>query len=254
MARVPKRVSERLAREVRRFQRVLRTAADRDVNESDTVAIVRDILGRVFGFEKYTEITEEFAIRGTYCDLAIKVDGQVKYLIEVKAIGLGLKESHLRQAIAYGAQHGIQWVVLTNGIEWQVYRIRFKKPLSHDLVVSYDFLELSPRKREDQALLFILCKEALGRAVIEEFHQHARSVNRFVIGAILETDPALDLVRREIRRLSPGVKVERDEIKAVVLSDVLKRDVIEGELADEARARVKKAARRSLRKRKAKAD
>jgi len=30
----------------------------------------------LFGYDKYEEVTGEFAIRGTWCDLAIKIDGQ----------------------------------------------------------------------------------------------------------------------------------------------------------------------------------
>ena len=111
MVRVPKKVGERLIKEVRHFQRILRQARDRDVNESDTVTIIADMLERIFGFDKYTEVTSELAIRGTFCDLAVKIDDAVQYLIEVKAIGLQLKDTHLRQAVNYGANHGVPWVV-----------------------------------------------------------------------------------------------------------------------------------------------
>ena len=150
MVRIPKKVSDRLIKEINKFQKVLKTAKDRDVNESDTVTIITDMLAGVFGFDKYTELTSEQAIRGTYCDLAIKLDGNIKYLIEVKAIGIALKDNHLRQAIGYGATHGIQWVVLTNGINWQIYKIKFEKPVDYDLVCSFDFTELNSRKQEDQ--------------------------------------------------------------------------------------------------------
>ncbi len=57
-------------------------AKDRDVNESDTVSIVTDMLAEVFDYDKYLELTSEFAVKG---------------------IGLDLKENHLRQAVDYGA-------------------------------------------------------------------------------------------------------------------------------------------------------
>jgi|SaaInl7_200m_RNA_FD_contig_21_2330766_length_933_multi_6_in_0_out_0_1 hypothetical protein len=249
MATIPKRVTERLAKETRRFQKVLQAAKDRDINESDTVVIVTDLLSEVFGFDKYADITSEYAIRGTYCDLAIKVDDKVKYLIEVKAIGLGLKESHLRQAVGYGAQHGIQWVVLTNGVEWELYRIKFERPVDHDLICTFNFLELSARKKEDQGILFLLCKEGLAKAVIEEFHEHIKSVNKFMIGAILQSEVGINMLRRELRRVSPKIRVELDEIKAIVQGEVLKRDVVEGVPAEDAKAQVKKAAGRTLVKR-----
>ena len=252
MATIPKSVTDRLAKETRRFQRILKTAKDRDINESDTVVIITDMLSTVFGFDKYAEITSEYAIRGTFCDLAVKVDGNVKYLIEVKAIGLDLKETHLRQAVGYGVQHGIQWVVLTNGIVWELYRIKFERPVDYDLLCTFNILEMNARKKEDQDILFLLCKEGLSKDVIEEYHEHIKSVNKYVIGAILQADVGLKLLRRELRRVSPGISVDTDEIQAIILSDVLKREVVEGKLADEARVQVKKAAGRTLVKRKPK--
>ena len=50
MVSVPKRVSDRLAKQVPSFQRVLKNAKDRDVNEADTMTIVTDMLSQVFGF------------------------------------------------------------------------------------------------------------------------------------------------------------------------------------------------------------
>ena len=252
MSRIPKRVSDRLSKETRKFQRVLKTAKDRDINEADTVVIITDMLSSVFGYDKYTDITSEYAIRGTFCDLAVKVEGNVKYLIEVKAIGLDLRETHLRQAVGYGAQHGIQWVVLTNGVNWEIYRIKFEKPLGHDLLTEFNILDLSPRKKEDQEILYVLCKEGLSKAVIEDYYEHVRSVNKFVIGAILQSDSILNVVRRELKRVAPGIKVDTDEIESIMVSDVLKRDVLEGKSADDARGRVKRASSRALKKRKPK--
>lgn len=247
MANVPKKVAQRLSKEVRRFQRVLKDAQTRDVNESDTVTIITDMLARVFGFDKYTEITSEQAIRGTYCDLAVKVDDAVQYLVEVKAIGLQLKDAHLRQAINYGANHGIPWVVLTNGVLWEIFRVKFERPISHELVCTFDFLELNPRSDDDHQQLFLLCREGLSKDAIEEYHEHVRNVNRFVIGALIQTEPVLAVIRRELRRLSPGTKVTVEEIQSL-LPDVLKRDVVEGSDAEAAKKRAEKAAGKKLRK------
>lgn len=248
MTRIPKRVSQRLAKETRSFQKVLERAVKRDINESDTVTIVTDMLSRLFGYDKYSEITSEYAVRSTYCDLAVEVDGSVRFLIEVKAVGLQLKDTHLRQAISYGAQHGIQWVVLTNGNTWEIHKIKFERPVGSELLCSFDFLELSPRKEEDQGMLFLLCKEGLSKDVIEEYHEHVLGVNKFVIGAVLQTEDLIKLIRRELRRVSPGISVDLSEVEEILVSEVLKRDILEGEDAEDAMARVKRAANRKLRK------
>ena len=124
---LPTKINERISKRIKVFQDILQKAKDADRNESDTVSIVMDILADIFGYDKYSEITSELAIRGTYCDLAIKIDGKFQYLIECKSIGTELKETHLRQALDYGAKAGIPWVVLTNGISWQVHKIRFEQ-------------------------------------------------------------------------------------------------------------------------------
>jgi len=248
MATVPKKALDRYMRTVSKFQRVLKIAQDRDVNEADTVSIIQDMLAEVFGFEKYLEITSEFAIRGTYCDLAIKLDGKIQFLIEVKAIGLTLKDSHLRQVVEYGANEGVQWVVLTNGIIWELYRIRFEKPIDHDLVSSFNFLELNPRKAEDQEKLFLLSKKGVSKAVREDYYERVQCVNRFVIGAIVLSEPIVSAIRRDLRKLSSGIKVEATEIDKMLRSEVLKRDVIEGDEADKAASRVRRLSRRQAKR------
>ena len=245
--KVPKRVADRLASGVRRFQKVLAQARARDVNESDTVTIVTDILAEIFGFDKYEEITSEQAIRGTFCDLAVKVDGSIRYLIEVKAVGLKLKEDHLRQAINYGANHGIPWVVLTNGAEWFVHKIRFERPVSSELVCAFDLLTTNPRRDEDKEKLFLLCRDGIKKAAIEEFHERGQLVNRFVVSAVLQSDDVLKVVRREIKRAAPGVDVTLEGVRST-LPDVLKREVFDGDEVVAAKRRIARAANRRLRK------
>lgn len=251
---MPKRAADRVSGAIGKFQQVLKVAKDRDVNESDTVSIVTDMLAEVFGYDKYVEITSEFAIRGTFCDLAVKVDGKVEFLIEAKAIGTDLKEGHLRQAIDYGANNGVQWVILTNGVDWRVHKIRFEKPIGYDMVCSFNFLDLDRRNQEHQEKLFIICKEGLGKDAREEFHEKIRAVNRFVLGALVLGDEVVGVIRRELRKLSDGVLVAPEEIAQVLREEVLKRDAIEGEEAAKAQARVRRLQNKPKRPRGDKAE
>ena len=168
MARLPKRTSARIAGGLKRFQPILASARSRDVNESDTVVIVTDLLQDVFGYDKYSEITSEHMIRSTFCDLAVKLNGELALLVEVKAIGLDLKEQFIKQAVDYAANQGTDWVVLTNGINWQVFRVSFTKPIQHELVVDLDLLNLNPRSSTDIELLGLLAKEGWQKARLGE--------------------------------------------------------------------------------------
>jgi hypothetical protein len=147
MAAIPKKVSERLVSGIKRYQPILAAAKARDVGEADTVTIIKDMLADVFGYDKYSDVTSEHSIRGTYCDLAIKIDNQLQTLIEVKAIDIDLKDQHVKQAIDYAANQGVDWVLLTNGIVWRVYHLIFAKPIDQELVLEIDFCKLNAPKR-----------------------------------------------------------------------------------------------------------
>jgi len=170
MAGIPNRIEARLTVGLKRFQPIIEQAKARDVNEADTVTIVKDLLGDLFGYDKYTEVTSEHAVRGTYCDLAIKLEGHLSFLIEVKAIGLELKDQHVKQAVDYAAHQGVEWALLTNGATWRVYKVVFAQPLQFDLVVEINLLDLSPRNSDHLELLWLLAKEGWQKARIGEFH------------------------------------------------------------------------------------
>ena len=252
MPTVPKKVYERLVAGIKQFQPILASAKSRDVNEADTVTIIKDMLADVFGYDKYSEVTSEFAIRGNYCDLATKLNGAIATLIEVKAIGLDLKDQHVKQAVDYAANQGVEWVLLTNGMIWRVYRIQFTKPIEQELIIDVDFSSLNHKLEHDIELLYLWCKEGWVRSVLGDYHSHKQALSRFILGAVVLTDPILDVIRRELRRLSPNARIDTEEIKAVLVSDVLKREIFEGEKADEAKKKISRAASNALRAKAAK--
>jgi len=250
MATVPKRVEDRLIAGLRKFQPILALARSRDVNESDTVVILNDVLAEVFGYAKYLEVTSEFAIRGTYCDLAIKLDGKLAVLIEAKAIGHELKDQHVKQAIDYAANQGVDWVVLTNAAHWRIYRVVFGKPIDQELVCEFDFLALDPRDGAHLQLLFLLTKEGWAKSAVVEFSEQRQALSRFFIGATILSDPVLGVIRRELKRVSPDVRIEADQIRDVLLQEVIKRDVLENEKFAAAEKTLARAAGKALRVRK----
>jgi hypothetical protein len=247
MLSVPSKVSSRVAAGLKKFQGVLEEARKRDVNESDTVTIVTDILGEVLGYDKYSEITSEHAIRSTFCDIAIKLDGRLAVLIEVKAIGLELKDNHIRQAVDYAANQGCEWVALTNGISWQVYQVSFGKPIDAELVLDLNLLTLSPRKADDIELLALLSREAWKKSSLDDYAVQRQALSRFTVAAVVLSEPCLQVVRRELKRISRDIRIEPEDIAKVLQQEIIKRDVIEGEKALAARKLVSKAAKRALR-------
>ena len=247
MVNVNTKIKERITKGVKKFQPILLKAHSADVNESDTVTIITDMLCEIFGYDKYENITSEFAIKKTYCDIAIKLKDKVKFLIECKAIGLDLKEDYIRQATNYAANSGIAWVVLTNGITWQVYHITFGNMVEKELVYEFNVCDLSVKKQGDIELLYYLCIEAFApnsKATLDDLRAQKQILNRFVIGRIILTDAGIDGIRKCVRKLYPDLKVTNEEIYSIVHNEIFKREIIESESADEAKKAIAKQERK----------
>lgn len=248
MAKLTQRVADRITAGLKKFQPILDAAKARDINESDTVVIVTDVLQYVLGYDKYTEITSEFQIRSTYCDLAIKLDGRLALLIEVKAIGLSLKDNHVKQAVDYAANQGCEWVLLTNGVQWQAYKINFGKPVAHELVFELNLCTLNPKRSSDLEQVWLLSKEGLQKSGLSDYRAMREALSRYSLAALIMSESVTDVLRRELRRITPDARIEEDAIREVLAQEVLKREVLEGERADSARRLVARAANRKLRK------
>ena len=240
MSNIPKKIQARIVDSLKKFQPVLLSAKTRDVNESDTVIIVTDMLSHIFGFDKYSEITSEFSIRGTYVDLATKIENKVQYLIEVKAIGLDLKDHFVKQAVDYAANQGIDWVVLTNGIAWKIFKVGFGKPITQEVVCEFEFLNLNHKNPEDLDMLYLLSKEGWLKNHIETYHAQKQVLSKFFIATILLSEGIISTVKRELRKLSPDIRVSDEQILNVIQQEVLKREVIEGEKVEEAKKVISK--------------
>lgn len=248
---VPKRVCDRLASGMKQLGPVIEQQKARDVSEADTVTLVKDLLAEVFGFDKYAELTSEHSIRGTYCDLAVKIDEKLAQLVEVKAIGISLEDRHVKQAIDYAANQGVEWVVLTNGIIWRLYHVLFTKPIDKQLIGEIDLTTIDCKDEAHQELLFLFTKEGFKKGAQAEMRDRKDATSRYVLAAlILNNESVLNAIRRELRRVVE-VNVDEQEIAKVLSEQVIKRDALEGPEADEAVKRVNRRSERSIVKQRA---
>lgn len=231
---IPQKVDRRILEGLKRYRPILEQAKTRDINEADTVTIVKGILADVFGWNPFLDVTAEYSIRCTYCDLAVKADDHIQYLIEVKAIGSDLRDQHLRQAVGYAANQGVEWVVLTNGAVWQAHRVGFGKPITNELVFELDALHGSYKDADLRAKAFLLSKEGITKSAIAEFHEERQALSKFNLAAVIRDEDVLAVVRREFRRAFPSLNPTIEQLRTLLENDVLKREVVVGEKADAA--------------------
>lgn len=246
--KIPKKAQDRIVAGLKRYQPIVRKLRERDISEADTVTVIKDMLTDIFGYDKYIELTSEQQIRGTFCDLAIRVEGKIEYLAEVKSAGTNLNDSHLRQAVNYGAHEGIEWIILSNAITWKIYKIKFAQPIDYEEVFCFDMCDVSSRSSDDLVKLFMLCRESISMDALTEYHRQAQIFNRFVIAELLQSDAVVATLRREFRRLFSGVKATDDDLRAMLTSEILKRDTLDGDAAKGAKSIIKKAVNALARK------
>jgi hypothetical protein len=235
---IASRVRERMVTGLKRLMPVIAQQKARDVSEADTVTLVKDLLSEVFGYDKYAELTSEHCIRGTYCDLAIKVDDKLVQLVEVKAAGVELDDRHVKQAIDYASNQGAEWVLLTNASVWRIYQVIFAKPIDKRLLAEIDVTTIEPRKEDQLERLYLLTKEGFAKGAHIELRDQQDATSRYTLAALLlHNDNVVGTIRRELRRLV-DVSVDEESIMKVLRDEVIKRDALEGSNAERAVKRV----------------
>src|SRR5215212_3025859 len=131
---------DRLKAAIRRYSKPLADLVARDANEGDTRLLVTDFLCDGLGYDKYADLTTEYQVKGEFADYGVRIDKQLVAFIEVKRVATKLNVKHLRQVEMYAVNEGIEWVILTNGVEWQVYHLTGGLPIVIDLVATIDLL------------------------------------------------------------------------------------------------------------------
>ena len=100
-----------------------------ELDESATRIMVNYFLTDVLGYTELDDIKTEYAIKGGYADYVIQLARKKHFVVEVKSIQIDLNAHHLRQSRGYAADEGIDWILLFNGKQIQLYRVIFGKPI-----------------------------------------------------------------------------------------------------------------------------
>lgn len=241
MAVYQDKARERVAKGIRKFKSVAQKARANGAKESDTRMIVSSIVSDALGWDAFDNLTGEFRIKGSFADFVIRKEGKHFVIIEVKAIGSKLNDNHLYQAVSYAASEGVEWVILTNGAEWRLYRVLFNKPVEHELVFEVSLLDEEMKPKDKTDLLYLLTPEAQRKDELEVFYQRKRALSSNNIAKLLLSESVLSKLRAEIKSDS-GNRVALDELAEILVGGVI-RDDAQGHHVDKQLKRVQRAAR-----------
>ena len=184
-----------------------------NLNEADTVQRIIKMFDEVLGYDPMTEITRETQVKDKYVDVAIKLDGTTRLLIEAKAAGVILRDRHIEQAQHYAAQANLPWVILTNSVTWNLYHLSFEEGIEYIRVFSVDLSVDSI----DQAveLLGLFHRHAMKKGELEQYWERHVALSPASIGRALFKETCLRLIRREIRRRE-GVLIDQEDLAKAI--------------------------------------
>ncbi len=204
---------------------ILLKAKEDNLNEADTLVRLVMFFEEVLGYDRLTEIMREVPIKAKYVDLALKIDDAIKLLVEAKAAGCELRERHIEQAESYAALKGLHWVVLTNGVNWNLYHLSFDedKGIDAEPVFSLDLASDDIDKAAEY--LGLLHEQSVRKGAHDDYWRKYTALDARSLGKVLYSEEVLRLIRREIHQ-HEGILLDEEDL-AKAIHDMLSKDACE---------------------------
>jgi len=219
-------------KQLKLFSNIFGEAQEQGKKEADVVMYVVQFFKDAMGYDVFTEISKEYQIKEKYCDIAIKLQGQVELLIEVKQAGLRLADRHIEQAENYAMKSGTKWVLLTNGVEWKLFHLSYSETEGIERVVVFriDLLRDFNEKPEEVAEKFgLLQKKNYQKGALDNYWKKKTMLEPGALAKALFTQPVFRAINREVNR-GAKAKVGFDDI-VKALKNLLDKEIL-ADLAD----------------------
>ena len=182
------------------------------LNEADTRIMTNSFLTEILGYRELEEIKTEYRIKSEYADYVIQLKRKKHFVVEVKSIELDINEKHLRQSLAYAANEGIDWVLLLNGREIQLYRVNFGKPISTTLIFKLDLMDGDDFKKAPN-LLWNLTKKAVERKELEVFWKRTTALEPANLAKLLYSEEIVRRLRNDLKE-ETGIYFQVEDVAA----------------------------------------
>ncbi len=229
MAKIPHKIQERIKAALRRFKPLLKAARERDAGRADTATLALDLLSELFGYDRYTEISSELDNKESVFDFSIQTEGQPRMLVRVSPIGMAPDDRYLLATAQYAQMNGVDWIILTNGIGWQVHHVEDVGANAPEtpVVLAFDLLQMQPGREAHLGAIHLLTREGHEKAGLSHFKLRLEMTNRHYLGAMVLSDAVVASVRRELRKLNPDLRVTPAELRENLAKGVLRPDIVQ---------------------------
>lgn len=202
------------------------------LDESATRIMTNNFLTEILGYQELEEIKTEYRIRSEYADYVIQLKRKKYFVVEVKSIELDLSDKHLRQSLSYAANEGIDWILLLNGRQIQLYRVNFGKPVTTTLIYRLDLMDKEDFRRAP-SMLWYLTKKAIEKGELETFWKKTNALNPSNLSKLLYSEEVVKRLRSDLKDQT-GIYFQIEDI-----ADSLREVIVEKVVFPKPKLRVK---------------
>jgi predicted transport protein len=203
----------------------LRSKLDRhqkeNLKEYPTRTIFVDPLLEVLGWDVRDpdEIQLEYpTIDGKSVDYVTKVNRKPVLFIEAKPLNDPLTDvKAITQVVGYAANAGVEWCILTNGVNYKVYRSTEKAQAPDKLLFE---VSIDPRESEGRSVqqiadqFYRFCRDAMARGVLDEIGEQVFTTGKIrkALDKLFLDPPAnLKAYHGDAESKEHGIKLQREK-------------------------------------------
>lgn len=204
-----------------RFLPQIHAACQAQENETRTRMILDRVFQDVLGYGMESIKTEQ-NIQGRRADYVLSSEGQDVLVVEVKRAGMSMRERQIFQATSYGAYSGIHWALLTNLVEWQLYRISTGDKIEANQVFC---VNLKQGVSEDSAYRLTLIS-AYGfsrKGLLDKLWLKLSTLSYERLAAALLNQEVVGKIRSILSKES-GISLTQEEVQTAVERNLLHLD------------------------------
>lgn len=216
-------LKDRIRRLKAKLEELKKSGAANKLSEADTKRLLIEELLSAVGWDmtSFAHVQREWRRRPTDepVDFALKIDAQIRLLVEAKRLRASLSAKHVKQLLAYASGAGVKWCLLTNGNELRLYNSLAEEVAERKLLFELKIDQIDTAKGlpldDFVEKLQLLSPESISAGRIDQVWESTYGVKNvaWALRHILSTQNAV-LVNLVRRTLQPrGVKPSSKEVR-----------------------------------------
>ncbi len=200
-------------KQLRHAQKLVIQIKNQESNEAETRRHIDKVLELLCGYDALKHLTREHSIRGPgdteFADFVIRSEDSIDIVVEIKRADLTLTPKHVKQGSRYCFDLGCSWMVLTNAVEWRLYKVLFSQPSDVVLVATWDILADDPHELAEKFDLISL--RSIRKKVLDKYWHKKSALREMVLLSAILSEQVLITIRKVLRKKT-GVLVHSEDL------------------------------------------